>query len=63
MKFLLLTSLLVLVLGAFLWLGSSLLMLIIALFQRKSITKTFWHNKYFILLSILNFFQPYILIF
>lgn len=63
MEFLLITALLIFFLGSFLWLGSSLFMLLIALFQGKSVRQTFWYNKYFILLSILNFFQPYILIF
>ena len=63
MKFLLITALLVFFLGSFLWLGSLLFMLLIALFQGKSVRQTFWYNKYFILLSILNFFQPYMLIF
>ncbi|MBQ9682470.1 MAG: hypothetical protein IJV35_04280 [Neisseriaceae bacterium] len=63
MGFLLISALLVFFLGAFLWLGSSLAMMMAALLQKKSITKTFLYNKYFILFSILNFFQPYILIF
>ncbi|MBR5940274.1 MAG: hypothetical protein IKZ88_03375, partial [Neisseriaceae bacterium] len=62
MKFLLLTPLLILVLGAFLWLGSSLAIMIVAIIQKNFIA-TLKNNKTFIVLSILNFFQPYVLIF